>query len=365
MRIAFDAKRAYHNTRGLGNYSRDVIRLLTSYAPEHEYYLFAKPTNKYIFPNTKTISPIAFWKFCPSLWRSCGCVSQLRDMDVYWGLSGELPFGIHRLPIRKIVTIHDAIFIRYPELYSSTYRALFTRKVQYACDHADVIIAISEQTKRDIIEFFHADESKIRVVYQGCNNCYRESVSNSQIATVRMRYNLPQRYILTVGAIEPRKNLQNLINALAIQSIDIPIVAVGGKSAYAEKMAALAQDKGVDLRFIHGVPLSDLPAIYKGAVLFCYPSIFEGFGIPILEAMCVGTPVLTSTGSCFAETGGDAALYANPLEPMEIGAKLCDILLDPDLRNSLILAGFRQVELFADKNVAQNINQILNELCVY
>ena len=131
MRIAFDAKRAYHNTRGLGNYSRDVIRLLTSYAPENEYFLFAQPTNEYIYPNTQTISPHALWTLVPSLWRSFGCISQLRDMDVYWGLSGELPFGIHRLPIRKIVTMHDAIFMRYPELYSASYRALFARKVQY------------------------------------------------------------------------------------------------------------------------------------------------------------------------------------------------------------------------------------------
>lgn len=359
MRIAFDAKRAYHNTRGLGNYSRDVIRLLTSYATDNEYFLLAKPTNKYVFPNTKTISPQSLWSFFPSIWRSCGCVKELRDMDVYWGLSGELPFGIHRLPIRKIVTIHDAIFIRYPELYSASYRALFARKVQYACDCADVIIAISEQTKRDVIKFFHADESKIRVVYQGCNNCYREPILDSQINSVRLRYNLREQYILTVGAIEPRKNLQNLIKAMAIEHIDIPLIAVGGKSAYATQMATLAKENGVDLRFIHGIPLADLPAVYKGATVFCYPSIFEGFGIPILESMCVGTPVLTSTGSCFAETGGDAARYANPLVPEDIGTQLRHILDDTTEREKMISQGFEQATHFRDDQVAANLVRVV------
>ena len=359
MRIAFDAKRAYHNTRGLGNYSRDVIRLLTSYAPENEYFLFAQPTNEYIYPNTQTISPHALWTLVPSLWRSFGCISQLRDMDVYWGLSGELPFGIHRLPIRKIVTMHDAIFMRYPELYSASYRALFARKVQYACDYADVIIAISEQTKRDIIEFFHADESKIRVVYQGCNNCFREPILDDQLISVLKRYDLPKQYILSVGAIEPRKNLQNLIEALALEHIDMPLIAVGGKSEYAAKMLDLAHEKGVNLRCIHGLPLTDLPAVYKGATVFCYPSIFEGFGIPILESMCIGTPVLTSTGSCFAETGGEAALYANPLISEEIGTQISRILSDTTLRERMILQGYKQAAHFTDERVAANLIRVV------
>ena len=203
LRIALDAKRAYHNHRGLGNYSRDMIRLLTTFAPEHEYLLFAKPTDRYSFPHTRTVAPKGLWALLPSLWRSYGCLSDLDGVDIYWGLSGELPFGIHRKPLKKVVTIHDAIFLRYPELYSASYRRLFTRKVQYACDHADLIIAISEQTKRDIIDFFHADERKIQVVYQGCNNHFREPVTSDQTAQVKAQYNLPQRYILTVGAIEP------------------------------------------------------------------------------------------------------------------------------------------------------------------
>lgn len=355
MRIALDAKRAYHNHRGLGNYSRDVIRLLTTYAPEHEYLLLAKPNDRYTFPQTHTVAPKGLWALMPSLWRSYGCVSDLNGVDLYWGLSGELPFGIHHRQIKTVVTIHDAIFIRYPELYSLGYRRMFTRKVQYACDHADIIIAISEQTKRDIIEFFHADERKIRVVYQGCNNRFRESVTETQQAAVCERYSLPAHYVLTVGAIEPRKNLSNLIEAMHAASIDLPLVAVGGKSAYAEQMARLAKQRGVDLRFLHALPFEDLPAVYKMADVFCYPSIFEGFGIPILEAMCIGTPVLTSTGSCFAETGGEAALYADPYQPKQIGAQLSRILADAALRQTMRTKGFAQAQLFTDEQVVANL----------
>lgn len=358
MRIAFDAKRAYHNHRGLGNYSRDVIRLLTTYAPNEEYLLFARPTERYSFPGTRTIAPEGLWKAFPSLWRSFGCVGQMKDVDLYWGLSGELPFGIHRTGVKTIVTIHDVIFLRYPDLYSATYRRLFTRKMQYALRVADVIVAISEQTKRDIIDFFGIDERRIQVVYQGCNNRFREPVTDTKVEETKARYRLPKRYLLAVGAIEPRKNLHRLIEAIHLAKTDLPLVAVGGKNAYADQLANEAQALGVDLRYLHNLPFADLPAVYKGAELLCYPSIFEGFGIPILEAMCVGTPVLTSTGSCFSETGGEAALYADPLSPSEIATQLTKILSEPALREEMIQKGKIQADRFTDEKVAANLIRV-------
>lgn len=359
MKIAFDAKRAYHNARGLGNYSRDVIRLMTTFAPEQEYFLFAQPTDKYLFSHTTTVAPQGMWSLIPSLWRSAGCVRQMRGMDVYHGLSGELPYGIHRVDVRKVVTMHDAIFIRYPELYSPTYRWLFAKKVQYACDVADTIIAISEQTKQDLITFFHADEKKIRVVYQGCSNIFRDLQVGYDVDALKARYRLPEHYILDVGALEPRKNLKNLIRAMAVAHIDVPLVAIGAHSKYADEAAVLAQELGVTLLLRHGVPFKDFPMIYQQAEVLCYPSIFEGFGIPILEAMCVGTPVLTSTGSCFAETGGEAALYANPDCVEEIGGQLARILTDSTLRQEMTAKGYQQAAKFTDEQVARNLCRVL------
>lgn len=336
MRIAFDAKRYFHNNRGLGNYSRDVVRLIREYAPDWEVILMDKSGLSRSFMN-------------------------IPPCDIYHGLSGELPFTISRSSARSVVTMHDAIFIRYPELYSPTYRWLFTQKVRFACKAADTIIAISEQTKRDMIEFFHADESKIRVVYQGCSNIFRQPISTEQIAEAKKKYDLPQNYLLDVGAIEPRKNLKNLIQAMAAAKIDLPLVAIGGHSKYANEAAELAQQVGITLLLRHGVTFADFPAIYKGAEVLCYPSIFEGFGIPILEAMCVGTPVLTSTGSCFAETGGEAALYANPLDIEEIGAQLNRILTNNHLRQEMVAKGAVQANRFTDEQVAKNLIRVLQE----
>ena len=386
--IYIDAKRAFLNRRGLGNYSRDVIRLLTTYAPQNQYRLLTPRYNGNadLFPNDcawintalpksrcNVLQPKGLWRLCPSLWRTYGCTEAIRQLNqqnggsynpitaqsIYWGLSGEVPYGIGKTSCKVVVTMHDCIFMRYPNLYSPTYRALFANKVQYACRVADLIIAISEQTKQDLMTYFLADEKKIRVVYQGCNNRFREPITEAQIHQAKSRYDLPDRYILDVGAIEPRKNLMNLIRGMASEEIKLPLVAIGGKSAYAEQCRQEAERLEVKLLLRHNVDFNDFPALYKGAEVMCYPSIFEGFGIPILEAMCVGTPVLTSTGSCFAETGGEAAVYANPNSPQEIGIQLKRILSDNALRVDMVTKGYEQAEKFTDERVAQNLTDLL------
>lgn len=293
----------------------------------------------------------------PSLWRSTGCIAELKrkGIEVYHGLSGEIPFGIHRTGIKTIVTVHDLIFLRYPELYSRTYKWLFTEKVRYACRYATRIIAISEQTKQDIIDYFGIAPERIIVVYQGCSNQFRQPVSAEQVADVRQRYGIDGKYIIDVGAIEPRKNLKNLLHGMAEKHIDMPLVVVGGHSRYADEMKALAEQSGLNVRMLHNVPFADFPALYKGAECLVYPSVFEGFGIPILEAMCAGTPVVTSTGSCFQETGGEAALYADPLSPCSIGEQLERVLSDSTLREKMVADGYRQSEKFTDEEVARHL----------
>ncbi|MGN0186282.1 MAG: glycosyltransferase family 4 protein [Paludibacteraceae bacterium] len=361
MRIGFDAKRAYHNARGLGNYSRDVIRILTTYVPQNDYVLYAKPSSKYHFAATTTVAPTGLYKIVPALWRTFGCLSHMHGLNVFHGLSGELPYGIHRYQMLKVVTMHDAIFVRYPDLYSTAYRHVFAAKVRYALHTADVVVAISEQTKRDLMEFFAADERKIRVVYQGCSNLFRQPVSLDCCTQVRLKYHLPDAFVLTVGAIEPRKNLENLIRAVALSGMQVAVVAVGGASRYADQMAMLANRLGVKLRLLHGVPQTDLLALYKCAAVFAYPSLFEGFGIPILEAMCVGVPVLTSQGGCFPETGGEAALYADPLCPEDIASKLQEILANDTLQSRMVDAGRVQAAKFTDEKIAENLLNVYAE----
>lgn len=334
MKITYDAKRYYHNFRGLGNYSRDVVRLMRQFAPDWEIELLDRT----------------------GLRRSLPIKAPTGETAIYHGLSGEIPLGMRGW--KTVVTMHDAIFIRYPQLYSPTYRWLFAQKVQYACDHADVIIAISEQTKQDMMAYFHAPEHKIRVVYQGCNNLFREPIDPQRVDQIKQQYALPQHYILSVGAIEERKNLHQLIRGVASAKIDMPIVAVGSETEYAHQAAQLAKQLGVTLLMYHHIRVEQLPPIYRGADVMCYPSMFEGFGIPILESMCVGTPVVTSTGSCFGETGGEAALYADPHNHQQIGAQLQRVLEDERLREEMILKGYQQADRFKDETVIKQLLQV-------
>ena len=363
MRIGYDAKRLFCNHRGLGNYSRDLIRILNQYFPENQYDLFT-PKVVIDYPinpkNTQIIQPGGLYKFLPSsVWRSVGLKAEIQRAgdDIFHGLSQELPIGIEKLQVKKIITFHDAIFIRYPELYPSSYRKVFTMKNMNSCRIADKIIAISEQSKRDSIEFFHADPNKVEVIYQGCNNIFRQKQVAEDKAKVKAKYNLPNDYLLFVGAIEPRKNIASILKAISTQHISVPLVVVGRQTEYTKELLTLANALKISnqVHFMHQVETVDLPAIYQMAQLFIYPSVFEGFGIPILEALCSETPVITSTGSCFKEAGGEYTKYVQPDNFEEIGEAIKKILGDSALSDSMRKEGLIHAGYFTDDKIAARL----------
>jgi len=363
MRIGYDAKRLFCNHRGLGNYSRDLIRILSQYFPDNQYDLYT-PDIKLEVPlntqNTSIIQPGGIYKFLPSsLWRSYGLNAEImrHGDNIFHGLSQELPVGIEKLPIKKIVTFHDAIFMRYPELYAASYRKIFTAKNFYSCRIADRIIAISEQSKRDAIEFFDADPAKVDVVYQGCNNIFRQTASVEEKQAISNKYKLPSDYLLFVGAIEPRKNVASIIQAIYQEKIDIPLVVIGRKTSYTDELQQLASQLNLStsILFLHQVETNDLPTIYQMAQLFVYPSIFEGFGIPILEALCSETPVITSAGSCFEETGGKFSLYVSPQNAHEIGSAIHTVLQDSNLQKTMKKEGLLHAQNFTDDKIADSL----------
>lgn len=363
MRIGYDAKRLFCNHRGLGNYSRDLIRILDEYYPENQYDLFT-PKIKINFPvnsqNTQIIRPSGVYKFLTSsIWRSVGLKSDIIRLgdEIFHGLSQELPFGIEKLPIKKVITFHDAIFIRYPELYPASYRKIFTAKNMQSCRIADRIIAISEQSKRDAIEFFKADPDKVEVVYQGCNNIFKQKASVEEKEQTKVKYNLPSDYLLFVGAIEPRKNIATILKAIQEEKIDTPLVVVGRETEYTDELKNLAEELklSAQVHFLHQVETIDLPAIYQLAKLFIYPSIFEGFGIPILEALCSETPVISSAGSCFEETGGRFSMYVQPQNAEEIGTAIKKVLFDSSLQETMKKEGLIHAENFTDDKIANRL----------
>jgi glycosyltransferase involved in cell wall biosynthesis len=364
MIIAFDAKRVFHNRRGLGNYSRNTIRLLSTYYPEHNYYLFNPSLTEIpdfqLRDNTHEILPESrFGKSFPSVWRSWGMCRQIKSVkpDIYHGLSQELPIGIDRTNVKSVVTMHDAIFMRYPNLYPASYRAIFIQKNRYACRTADRIITISEQTKRDIMNYFHADEQKITVAYQGCNDLFRQPTFSETKNTIREKYRLPAQFLLNVGTIEPRKNLTLILEAMHRYRLDIPLVIIGKSTPYIKELQSLIHKYGLEkqVQFIHDAQTIDLPAIYSMAKVFVYPSIFEGFGIPILEALCTGTPVVSSTGSCFEETGGAYSRYVNPNDADELGSILSQLLSDEASLEKMKTEGLIYADKFTDEKIADQL----------
>jgi glycosyltransferase involved in cell wall biosynthesis len=370
MILGFDGKRFFHNKTGLGNYSRDLVRILAHFYPDNKYLVY-NPKPKKIdrvaidgkiiiekLPSKKTNQKL------PSLWRSFNINNDIKadNVEIFHGLSGEIPFTIHKTGIKTVVTIHDLIFIRYPELYSFFDRKIHFKKMKYAAENADVVVAISEQTKQDVVEFLGINPEKIIVIHQGCAAVFKENITPDFITKTRLKYNLPDKYLLNVGTIEKRKNILSVVKTL--DAIDIPLVIIGKKTAYYEEIEKYIQESNLEGKviFLENVALQELAAIYKSATIFVYPSIFEGFGIPIIEALYSKIPVITSTGSCFSEAGGSHTVYVNPHNSDEIKTEIINLLANPERRKMMIEKGFEHAQNFNDAVVAHKYMAVYQSL---
>ncbi|NOZ46830.1 MAG: glycosyltransferase family 4 protein [Chlorobi bacterium] len=370
MKIGFDAKRAFYNRSGLGNYSRHTISILSEFVPENQYFLYTPSKRNAINFTTQSNVHIKFPqginKLLKKSWRSYGVIKDLQKdrISVYHGLSNELPFNIKRSAIPSVVTIHDLIFLRYPEFYYKHDRKIYTKKFSKSCINADRIIAISEQTKSDIINFFNIDENKIDVVYQGSNPLFTKKLTGEELMNIKQKYNLPNQFILNVGTIEKRKNIFSVVKALFNENIEIPLVVVGKKTAYINSIQKFIDENKMQNRvlFFDKVPFKDLPAIYQLASVFVYPSLFEGFGIPILEAMHSGIPVITNKDGCFREAAGKNSLFVDPENTEEIGFAIRKILSDNELYEKTIIEGKKHIEKFSEKRIADNLIRVYKKI---
>ena len=367
MKIAYDAKRIFHNNTGLGNYGRDIVRILDNHLLEKHFYLFNTKKSKLeslvSSENTTIVYPKGiFWKFFPTLWRLFGQWKQIQSLDVsfYHGLSGEIPIQLKKNNIPKIVTIHDLIFLSHPQYYNFFDRIIYRLKFQYAVSVSDYIIAISEQTKADIIKYLNADETKIKVIYQGCNKVFKKKYSEDEKLQNRKKFKLPDEYVLNVGTLQERKNALTLIKA--INSTDHQLVLVGNEKSYAKKLHSYIKEEQLEnqVTFIQNVSSEDLALIYQNATIFCYPSICEGFGIPIIEALYTGLPVITTKFGCFPEAAGPNSIYVDPNDEVEIRKKLNELFTEPSLREEIKIKGLEYVHRFSDENVAKNLINLYN-----
>lgn len=366
LKIGYEAKRIFHNTTGLGNYGRDLVQILSKFYPDNQYYLYnpkPKKVNRLqLSENMIEILPEAFlWKKLSSVWRQKPVSKQIIEdqINIFHGLSGEIPRGLDKTNIKTVVTIHDLIFERYPELYSYIDRKIHFKKFQYACKKANTVIAISEQTKKDIIRFLKIDASKIEVVYQGCHQVFKEQIKQPFINSVLKKYNLPTDFIINVGTIQQRKNALTIVKA--VKNINTNLVIVGGKTKYYEVIKNyIDQHKlGNKIFFLEGLTLKEIASLYRQAKISVYPSIFEGFGIPIIESMFCKTPVITSSGGVFPEAGGNHSVYLkNPLDEKEMKIAIEDLLSSEEKRTKIAKKGFEFVQKFNDEVIAKNIMNV-------
>jgi glycosyltransferase involved in cell wall biosynthesis len=374
MNIGFEAKRFFTNYTGLGNYSRFVVDALSAHNTGHQYYLFTPrgAVNSEVSTilnrsNVKVIKPGGIFQVAPSVWRTWGVSFNpyARALDIFHGLSQELPFNLPRR-IKKIVTVHDLIFYRFPQFYHDADVAIYKAKVKSACRRADKIIAISNQTAQDLIDFLNIPASKIEVVYQGCHPNFKRAVTLQEISEVKKKYKLPEQFILNVGTIEERKNLLVLIEAFALlpKGMRIPLVVIGRVTEYYQRVVSRAKELGVfdEIIFLTHAVFSDFPALYKGSTVFVYPSLFEGFGIPLVEAITSGAPVITSQGSCFQEAAGADAIYIDPKNPHELASRLKDILGDATLRNRMVEKSSAYVRKFEPAEIASTLTRVYSSL---
>ena len=360
LKIGFDAKRIVRNGTGLGSYGRTLVNDLAQYPLRLNLYapdkgrddlrtqIVERDNIAFVYPTSRHFK---------SYWRSRGIIADLKrdGIQLFHGLSGELPFGIRKSGIKSVVTIHDLIFLRHPEFYNPIDVQIYKWKFRQTIKEADYIIAISECTKRDILEYGGnlVSEDKITLIYQSCSPRFNTS-QNYKTSNLNSKLG---RYVLSVGSIEPRKNTMLALKALHHLPDDISLVLVGRHTAYTDKLIQYARANGLEhrLHILHGVPDADLPALYAGAECFVYPSVYEGFGIPIIEAISCGLPVVACTGSCLEEAGGPDSLYVAPNDAIGMANAIRRSLKGADDREERIQRSMDYIRRFSGTDVAGQV----------
>lgn len=362
MLATIDISPAVNGKAGLGRYAVSLAEALAAEYPG-EMHLFANTTSHARWPPALTSLPRTTVRAGYKPWRLAVLAGQIAYMGWDWLLPGPQVFHSteHLLvPLRgtpTVLTVHDLIFRLFPQhhkrlnyWYLNLAMPLFVRR-------ADYIIAISETTKRDLIRLYGTPEDKIRVIYEAAAPHFKPQPP-ATVAEVRLRYGLPERYLLAVGTIEPRKNLARLVEALAILRRDDPalrLVVVGAEGWLTGGFHEAIEEQGQQDAVIRPgyIPDDDLPAFYTGAAVTVMPSIYEGFGLPVLEAMACGSPVACSQTSSVGEIAGDGAATFDPRDVESIATTLRRLLDDADLRAMLVERGVRRAAGFTWERAAR------------
>ncbi|MBU0491212.1 MAG: glycosyltransferase family 4 protein [Chloroflexi bacterium] len=369
--IYLDVSAAVHGRAGLGRYAASLARALAARDPAQLALFYnqdagTRPLAGLEDQPTRTVR--AGYK----PWRMAVWLGQLARLDYGRLVPGATLFHATEhllLPLRRVptvLTVHDLIWHLFPHHHKRLNRWFLDAAMPLFCRRATHIIAISECTRRDLVRLYGVPESKVTVVPEAAAPGF-QPVPPGLVDEVRARYGLPARYAVTVGTIEPRKNLIRLADAVArlragappsAGGTDLRLVVVGAPGwLYDETLARLARPDVADAVIRPGfVPDEDLPAVYAGAVLCVQPSLYEGFGLPVLEAMACGAPVVCSNTSSLPEVGGDAARYFDPADPDDMARAIAAVWDDAGLRDTMRAAGLAQARQFSwDRAAAETL----------
>ncbi|MDQ7026035.1 MAG: glycosyltransferase family 1 protein [Anaerolineae bacterium] len=368
--IAIDYTPAYEQGGGIGRLVRDLVAALARYDTETAYRLFVSGVSQSTLP--LSLAPNFSWKltrispkWLARIWQRARLPLPVElfvgQVDLYHATDFVLPPT--RSATRTVVTVHDLSFVRVPDAASPRLKAYLDVVVPRSIRLADHVIADSQATKIDLMDLYATPLEKITVLLSGVDSRYN-NVLGVPSMTIRNKYNIPETpYLFTIGTVQPRKNYSRVIRALKIlreRGYDLCLVIAGGKGWLENEMVQTIEATGMSdyVNLIGFVDEEDLPVLYQGAECVAFPSLYEGFGFPVLEGMACGTPVITSNISSLPEVAGDAALLVNPLDVEEIAHAIQRILDDSQLKATLIQRGLEQVKHFTWEKSAKQLKQI-------
>jgi glycosyltransferase involved in cell wall biosynthesis len=371
MRIGIDYTAAVNQGAGIGRYTRQLVQALLALDTQDEIVLLAAggaqaghtlsavgPSRLVTLPLSERALTILWHRLRLPLWVELFT----GRLDVFHSPDFALP------PVRQartVLTVHDLSFMRVPECSQPSLRAYLLRVVPPSVRRADVVLADSQCTRNDVIELLGASPDRVRVIYPGVDACFQRVQDARTLAEVRQRYRLPEHFVLGVGTLQPRKNLQRLIEAYARLGADpdSKLVIVGGTGWMYEGIFRRVEELRLqDAVYFPGYAADeDLPALYTLADLFVFPSLYEGFGLPPLEAMACGTPVVTSNVSSLPEVVGDAALTVDPRDVGALANAMRRVLNEPSLRGAMVQRGLVQAQGFTWSRAAEELLRVYHE----
>lgn len=368
MKIGYDAKRLFANTTGLGTYSRTLLNRLMQYYPNEQYKLFVhqKQLEKTIFKYPEYIEKtIVSTHYNDKIWRRKEIANDIEkeQIDIYHGLSAELPKLSNK--VKKVVTIHDLIYKKLPKTFSFFDRKIYHHKTKKAIEQADAIIAVSQQTKNDLRELFLIPEYKIEVIYPTWNKEFEHECGYALKEDFLEKFRLPRDFMLFVGSISKRKNLINTLKAFLLpENLDKNLVVVTQGGDEYHKAQSFIYENGLENRiyFLNHILWYELPIIYHLSQGLIYPSLYEGFGLPILEALVCGKPVITSNVSSMPEVGGEACIFIDPNNVEELSSAINFIYYNLNLAEEIKFKAAHQIQKFHPETSTKQLHQLYQKL---